>query len=164
MLSLLERNIEEIENRLVLLTPAHWPLPIAFRKGVVDKEQRVRFLRQMQRTRGEVYLRDGAIKPTELSRGGLHRTAQDERGWHLLLLDADQKVTGCLWYLEHDTPVAMDDLRIRACPLASDREWGTEFAAPSMRKSIAPIRSGWPTERSAAGRSHGITVLPTAFF
>jgi hypothetical protein len=124
MLNLLERNIDAIDNRLLLLTPGHWPLPNAFRKGIVDKRKHSEFLRQMQRMRGEVYVRDGAIKPTELSRGGLHRTAQDDKAWHLLMLDEDQKVTGCIWYLEHDTPVAMDDLRVRTCPLAGDGEWG----------------------------------------
>jgi hypothetical protein len=57
-------------------------------------------LAEMQRLRGSVYLRDGAIQKHELTADGRHRLSVDEQSWHILLVDGAKRVKGCMRYLE----------------------------------------------------------------
>jgi hypothetical protein len=123
MLTLLERNIAAIEHRLVLLTPGNHTPSDEFRNLAVDAARHRQLLNEVQRLRGSVYLRDGAIQPTDLSPEGLHQTTEDERSWHLLLLDAQDRVTSCIWYLEHEPPTSVQSLRVRSCPLTYHESW-----------------------------------------
>lgn len=81
----------------------------------------------MQKLRGGIYCEDGAVDRDQLTPEGLHETEEDEKSWHLLMVDAQRRVTGCAWYLEHDSAVRVEDLRVRRSPLA-----GT----PSTRKHL----------------------------
>jgi len=76
----------------------------------------------MQKLRGSVYLRDGAVSRKQLSPKGLHETVEDEKSWHLLMVNSHQ-VTGCAWYLEHENTVPVHHLRVRHCPLAKLDQW-----------------------------------------
>lgn len=131
MLSLLERKISVAERRFLLLAPAAWPAPDCFSNVLVDRRRRTQLVSDVQRMRGHVYLRDGAIQPHELSAGRLHRIPQDERSWHLLQLDEERRIVGCIWYLEHDRPTTIDDLRVHASPPVLNVEWG-----PKVRTAI----------------------------
>ncbi|HET9372773.1 MAG TPA: hypothetical protein VFO19_21065, partial [Vicinamibacterales bacterium] len=79
-------------------------------------------LEELQRLRGTVYLEDGAIKPEQLSADGCHRTPEDQRAWHLLVL-AEGQVRACGWYLEHQHARSIQDLRVRSCPLVKSGDW-----------------------------------------
>jgi hypothetical protein len=79
-------------------------------------------LRQMQQLRGRVYLDDGALRPEQLGYDGRHRTPEDERSWHLLLLNRRGDVSACIWYLEHDEPSSIHELRVKSCPLTDAPE------------------------------------------
>lgn len=155
MLSLLERNITAIEERLLLLTPANWPLPDTFEKGVVDRRRHGQLLRQMQRMRGDVYVREGAVRQADLAPGRLHRTPQDDRSWHLLLLDHERRITACIWYLEHDAPVLVDDLRVKNCPLTADAEWSLR-----LRHAVNAEIDRADREHLAYGEVGGWAVSP----
>ena len=61
MLSLLERNVAAIERRLVLVAPPAVPLHRFFRTVTIDRVERERLVRAMQRLRGSVYVDDGAV-------------------------------------------------------------------------------------------------------
>jgi hypothetical protein len=90
----------------------------------LDPERRRRLLQEMQTLRGNIYLRDGAIQAGQLSTDGLHQTPEDERSWHLLMVDRAGRVDACVWYREHaPEAVGMEDLRVRHCPLARDEHW-----------------------------------------
>lgn len=117
MLKLLERTIQSLDDRLVLLAPKA-SVPTRFHNVEADSRRHAFFVRQMQALRGSVYLHDGAIGREQLSSEGLHETAEDERSWHLLTLDKHRRVSGCAWYLEHDSLVRVDELRVRHTPLA----------------------------------------------
>jgi hypothetical protein len=65
-----------------------------------------------------VYLDDGAIRPHQLTRDGRHRTSEDDRAWHLLILDRG-RVTACMWYLEHEDARSIEELRVVSCPLVA---------------------------------------------
>ena len=88
----------------------------------MDARRHHRFLREMQKLRGSVYLRDGAVSRKQLSPKGLHETVEDEKSWHLLMVNSHQ-VTGCAWYLEHENTVPVHHLRVRHCPLAKLDQW-----------------------------------------
>jgi hypothetical protein len=117
MLKLLERTINSLDDRFVLLAP-HSSVPDIFQNVETDSRRHGQFVREMQALRGSIYLQDGAIGRDQLSAEGLHETTEDERSWHLLTLDKDRHVSGCAWYLEHDSSVRVDQLRVRHTPLA----------------------------------------------
>src|SRR5262249_8246392 len=123
MLRLLERNIEAIQDRLVLVAPSAASGPDGFFRVIVDTPRHKQLLVEMQRLRGSVYLEDGALKRGELSPDGLHQTPEDERSWHLLMLGRDRRVNACAWYLEHPSTASVEQLRVRNCPLAGSTSW-----------------------------------------
>ena len=122
MLTLLHRSIGSINNRLVLLAPPKASVPAAFENLEVDPARHEAFLRDAQRLRGRIYLRDGAVTPQQLSTGGLHQTPEDEESWHLLMTDKSGGLSACVWYMEHAPTVSIDRLRVRHCPLAHQPE------------------------------------------
>lgn len=121
MLRALERAIDSVGDRLVLLAP-HSSVPAHMNHVEVDARRHYQLLREMQQLRGSVYLRDGAVTPEQLSPKGLHETPEDERSWHLLMVNRRQ-ITGCAWYLEHENTVPVHGLRVRHCPLAKLTHW-----------------------------------------
>jgi hypothetical protein len=123
MIKLLERNIASVERRLVLLAPPSISIPKSFRNVTLDRRRHQQLVHEMQRLRGSIYLQDGAIQPEQLSMDGLHRTPEDGKSWHLLMLNAEQRVSSCVWYLEHDEATSFEHLRVRNCPLAQAEGW-----------------------------------------
>src|SRR5947209_15609132 len=96
--------------------------------GRTRKSQQLhnQYLAAMQRLRGEVYLKDGAIQACELNdEGGFHMPG-DERSWHLLLVDSARQVIGCARYLVHPSTVSFDRLRISHSAIAKDPVWGAK--------------------------------------
>jgi hypothetical protein len=122
VLKLLERTISSLDERLILLAPTA-RVPGFFENVEQDAVGHRRLVREMQRLRGKIYLKDGALDRTQLTLDGLHETAEDNKSWHLLMVDSRRRVTGCAWYLEHSSSVGVDDLRVRHTPLARSAEW-----------------------------------------
>ena len=120
----LGRSIDASDQRIVLLAPPTAVIPPAFDNVDVNPDRHTDLLMQMQRLRGSVYLQDGAIESHELSHGGRHQTPEDEKSWHILMVDESGKLTACIWYMEH-TPNAsfVDRLRTKHCPLVDDPIW-----------------------------------------
>src|SRR6187551_1592269 len=117
MRTLLERNIASIKQRLVVLMPPDSRRPATLGQVSEDRQRHRQLVREMQHLRGSVYLRDGALRREQLSSDGLHQTAEDERSWHVLMLDRHRRVKACIWYLEHEQPTSIQNLRMRSCPL-----------------------------------------------
>jgi hypothetical protein len=170
MLRLLERNIASIERRLVLLAPPQSSLG-AFTNVTEDAFLRHQMIRDMQRVRGGIYLEDGAVKPQHLSADGRHQTPEDLRSWHLLMLNKDQKVSACAWYLEHEPTVTMDNLRVRHCPLNHDAVW-----APKLKNAVQAeidrarrdgLRyaevGGWAVAKECRCTSEGLALALAAY-
>ena len=117
---LLHRSVSEVNQRLVLLAPADAIIPATFENVDVSPSRHGELLTDLQRLRGGIYLRDGAVKPNQLSPDGLHQTPEDERSWHLLMIDKMGRVDACVWYMEHQPTTSIDRLRVRHCPLAHE--------------------------------------------
>jgi hypothetical protein len=127
MLNLLERSIASLDQRLLLLAPPDASAHGFLQNVTVDPQLHEGLMERMQRHRGDIYLKDGAIASEQLSRDGRHQTPEDERSWHLLMLGQDYSITACIWYLEYENTIGIERLRARNCPLATDRASRHQF-------------------------------------
>jgi hypothetical protein len=124
MLKALDRNIATASDRIVFVAPSTAAVSETFHNVDVDAGRHQRLVRDVQRMRGSIYVKDGALQPHQLTADGRHQTPEDETSWHMLLLDKQQRVTACALYLEHDYhDVTFDQLRARHCPLTNEPEW-----------------------------------------
>ena len=132
MLKALDRNIASVSDRIVFVAPSTAAVSETFRHIDVDAGRHERLVRDVQRMRGSIYVKDGALQPDQLTVDGRHQTPEDETSWHMLLLDKHQRVTACALYLEHDhNDVTFDSLRARHCPLTNEPEW-----RPTVERAI----------------------------
>jgi hypothetical protein len=166
MRKLLERNIEAVDQRLVLLAPSGVSVPDYFKNLKTDAARHRELVREMQLLRGSIYLRDGAVERRRLAPDGTHRTPEDERSWHLLMLDQYRRVSACVWYLPHESSVEIEHLRIRNCPLGRSAEtrdnlWKAVSAdiASARRDGIGYAEvGGWAAAKENGGPCEGLVL------
>src|SRR2546421_7313312 len=127
MQNLLERSVRSVQERLVLLAPPQRIVPSAFKNAEEDLTEHAERLREIQRLRGDIYFSDGAVRRQDLSSDGRHQTPEDEKSWHLLMMNKDREITACVWYLEHPSDISADGLRVRDCPAGMRRESSKQF-------------------------------------
>src|SRR5581483_4223317 len=103
------------QTQLVTLAPAREAVSGRHRfKNVQASGRRYdEFLAKLQRFRGRVYCGDGAISPNELTADGRHELDIDERSWHVVAVDSDGEVCGCVRYLAESRSTDFADLWIR---------------------------------------------------
>lgn len=163
---LLHRNIATASRRLVLLAPPQAVVPASFENVDVDPTRHANFVADMQRLRGSIYLRDGAVERRQLSIGGLHRTHEDQKSWHLLMVDSSGRVDACVWYMEHTPTVSVDELRVRKCPLARQPVW-REPLRRAVELDLARAREeglgyaevgGWAVAEKSRCTSEGLVL------
>jgi hypothetical protein len=123
MLKALDRNIASASDRIVFLAPPAADISSVFRRVETDDATHDRLVADVQRFRGGIYLKDGAIQPHDLTADGRHLTPEDDTSWHMLLLDEDRRVKASALYLEHGAEVTFDQLRVRHCAMAHDEAW-----------------------------------------
>ena len=166
MRRLLERNIEDAGRRLVLLAPSETAVPGFFRNLDCDASRHRKLVREMQLLRGNIYLRDGAVERRRLAADGTHRTPEDEKSWHLLMLNNDGRVNACVWYLRHDSSVTVDHLRMRNCPLGREQGIGDRLWK-AVESDIARARrdgihyaevGGWAAAKEGGCTSEGLVL------
>jgi len=85
---------------------------VPFHEIVDDTSRHRRLLAGAQRLRGEIYVRDGAIQPWELSADGRHMQPSDALSWHLLKVDERDSVTACIRYRAHRPGAPFSDLAV----------------------------------------------------
>jgi hypothetical protein len=120
---------------MVLLAPVQSALPASFSRVRYDPSYFQNLLVEVQTFRGEVYLADGAISTSQLT-GGRHADPIDERSWHLLILDSDHSVCGCMRYSDHSIGASLQELTISRSALARSPEWAGEVEN-AIRAEIA---------------------------
>ena len=171
MLKLLERNIASVEQRLVLLAPPQATIHPTFRRVEVDPYRHGEMIREVQRLRGGIYFRDGAIDQQQLSAGGLHQTPEDERSWHLVMTNKAGHITACVWYLEHDSITSIDRLRVRSCPLTHQDAW-RDTLRKAVENELAQARrhhlryaevGGWAVSEECRCKSEGLLLALAAY-
>lgn len=113
-------------RRLVLLAPSGSEPPAFFDSVQTDPWRHEDLRAQMQELRGRVYLKDGALEPRQLTQGR-HQLDADERSWHLLSVDQEQKVLGCVRYREYPNETEFSELGVADAALARCPRWGKKL-------------------------------------
>lgn len=165
MLKLLERTVSSLDQRLILLAPTA-DVPEFFQNVEHDPISHRRLVREMQKLRGKIYLDDGALGREQLTADGLHQTDEDQKSWHLLMVDSRRRVTGCAWYMEHPSSVDVNDLRVRHTPLARSTKWRSKLwkgVQSELREARrAQLRyaevGGWAVSESSRCTSEGLVL------
>jgi predicted GNAT family N-acyltransferase len=129
-------------RQFALLAPRHADLPGKFYDVIVDQSHYDDLLAEMQRLRGRVYLEDGAITTRQLTPDGRHDLPTDESSWHLLLMDADGHVAGCMRYLSHRTSAAFSRLGVCHSALAQCEKWGQKLRQAVKEEMYAARMQG----------------------
>jgi hypothetical protein len=109
--------------QLVLLAPSATSVPKFFSRVETDAHRFDNLMAEMQRLRGGIYLRDGAIAHGALTEGR-HQLPADPLSWHLLVLDQEQRVRGCARYREHPNEICFSRLGVSGSTLAQCPQWG----------------------------------------
>jgi hypothetical protein len=154
----------------VLLAPPQSHL-LPFREVVDDDSRHQRLLTGAQKLRGEIYVRDGAIQPWELSAGGRHIQQADARSWHLMTVDERDRVTSCIRYYAHRPGVSFSDLAISRCAAAQSAEFGSkvreavqdELAYASQRGFYYVELGGWAISPEIRCTSEALRMLLTVY-
>jgi hypothetical protein len=158
-------------RRFILLSPPGLSLPGAFRKVDGDPVRRQALLDDMQRLRGRIYLKDGAISEWHLTPDGRHFQPVDERSWHLLIVDRDNRVVGCTRYLQHPQATSFHRLRVCTAALAHSEQWSqslrnaVEAELETARKcgfSFVEV-GGWALDESLRGSSDAVRSVLFTF-
>lgn len=128
----------------VLLAPARVCLEPFHGEIREDQSEFQDLMGKMQRLRGGVYLRDGAIQPSDLTNDRRHVSRLDKDSWHLLTVCGDGRVVGCARILPHSNSASFEALTVSHSAIAKCPEWG------------AQLRSSIEAERQ---RAHGSDFL-----
>jgi hypothetical protein len=110
-------------GRLLLLAPSADRVPAGFASVDVSPDRYERVLTQVQRLRGSVYLKDGAIERRQLTYDGRHVQDVDQASWHVVSMLPDGRIVGCARYREHGQQVKPEDLGVWRSALARHAMW-----------------------------------------
>jgi hypothetical protein len=148
-------SLDRAQPGFALLAPCGISAPSVFRAGKAPGFAYDLLLAEMQRFRGSVYVDDGAISQADLTADGRHSLGIDRDSWHLLALDAYDRVCGCVRILDRTDARSLDDLWIRNSALAESREWGG-----ALRAAIAAEIDSAHREGLRFGEVGGLAMAP----
>lgn len=118
------RSSSSATRQVVLLAPDAASVPTSFEYQRTEPRRYASHLRDLQRLRGSIYLRDGAIQPWQVTPDGRHQQEADGNSWHVLVLDEKGIVAGCARYAAHSTFTRFHQLGVSDAPLSNDPVWG----------------------------------------
>ena len=120
--------VSSISRCLRLLAPSLSAVPRFFTQVHTSPKDYDRLLAAAQRLRGSVYLEDGAIKPHQL-KDGRHYLDLDLGSWHLLVLDGEERVRGCVRCREYSGDQSFTELSVSNSALAKSPTLGATLEA-----------------------------------
>jgi hypothetical protein len=131
-----------------------------------DATMHASLLGKMQRLRGRVALREGAITASMLDSSGRHRMRGDEKSWHLLRVRSDGAIAGCARVLVHPRDVTFSRLRIAASSAARCPVWARDVQdaveselAHARRKGQGIIEpGGWVIDEDLRGSCEAVSI------
>ena len=133
---------DRVQNELVLLAPAGCSVPESFTRRHDDWNRHARWLSEVQRVRGSIYLADGALEASQLTADGRHVQRADYESWHLLAVGGNGEVEGCARYRHLTGSVGFDDLGVRESWLARCEQWGASLRAAVESEIVGAKRCG----------------------
>jgi hypothetical protein len=157
--------------QLMILAPQGAGVSPSAVSVVRDKTMHASLLGEMQRLRGRVALREGAITASMLDSSGGHRMQGDEKSWHLLRVRNDGRIAGCARILVHPRDVTFSRLRIASssaarCPIwARDVHHAVESELTHARLNrLAVIEpGGWVIDEDLRGSCEAVSIAIGAF-
>ncbi len=128
---------------VVLLAPSQTHVRRSFRNVYCNKALHNELQSEMQRLRGNIYSGMGVLRPSDLSPDGRHVQPNDSSSWHLLVIDDEGSVAGCMRYSHHPARTRFEDLRVSHSALAHSVEWGEAFRSAVSRELAATQQLGF---------------------
>jgi hypothetical protein len=133
---------DHVHDELVLLAPEGHSIPGLFTRRRIDRGGHARRLSEAQRVRGSIYLADGAVQASQLTRDGRHVQRADYDSWHVLAVNGNGEVQGCARYRHLTGNVGFDDLGVRESWLARCEQWGLSLRAAVESEIVQAQRRG----------------------
>jgi hypothetical protein len=96
----------------------------------------------MQRFRGGIYQADGAITKSELTADGRHRMAVDDESWHVLSMDEQNRVVGCVRFVDESQKPGFHHLLVKQAAIARCPEYGSIFRHAIEDRMLSSRRQG----------------------
>jgi hypothetical protein len=165
------RSTSTVSSRkLLLLAPTLHAVPESFTQVQPDARAHEDLLAETQRFRGQIYLQDGAIKPSQLIHGR-HCLDVDQGSWHLLVLDPGGSVCGCARFKQYPSSAQYGDLTVSRSALARSREWG-EFLRAAVESELAQTQrldlspsewGGWALDEEVRGTAEALRMTLAAY-
>ncbi len=149
----------------MLLAPPSSGAPTSFNRWHEDGDRYLSLLHEMQRLRGRVYLQDGAIRESSLV-DGRHHSHLDDSSWHLLVLNAQNRVCGCARFHEHSRLAKPHELTAARSALARSAEW-CDALHTALRSEVAFSASlglpvvelgGWALGEEVRGTTEALRI------
>lgn len=128
---------------VILLAPNQTQVRRSFRNVYCNKTLHAQLKGEMQRLRGDIYSAMGVLRPSDLSADGRHVQPNDASSWHLLVIDDEGSVAGCVRYSQHPACARFEELRVAHSALANSAEWGEEFRLAVGRELTVARRLGF---------------------
>jgi len=142
-----------------------------FDQALVDPSRHHRLLAEAQRLRGRIYLKDGAIQPSDLLADDRHIQAADDQAWHLLTVDENEAVVACIRYFAHEASVRFSELSVAGSYVARSAELGTRVREAveteldsARRRGVWFVElGGWAVCESLRCTTEAIRTLLTVY-
>ena len=153
--------------RFQLLAPHQTSSAGAFGRSRINEQLHRHYISAMQRLRGRVYLKDGAIQACEMDDEGRFHMRGDDQSWHLLLIDENRDVIGCARYLVHSNTVPYHKLRISQSSIANNPLWASRVR-DAVERDLAFARAnqfsyveigGWALTEEWRGTRAALEIL-----
>jgi hypothetical protein len=131
-----------------------------------DTTMHASLLGEMQRLRGRVALREGAITASMLDSSGGYRMQGDEKSWHLLRVRNDGKIAGCARILVHPGDVTFSRLRIASSSPARCPVWAravhdaveSELTHARLNGLAVIEPGGWVIDEDLRGSCEAVSI------
>ena len=158
-------------NTMMLLAPAGAAVPGNFQAVNVNAHHHTGLLQQLQRLRGGVYLRDGAITHDDLTRDGRHVQEADDLSWHVVSLQEDGSVAACARLQAHVPDCSPAGLGVWSSALARSAAWSDRlWKALDADLALARLRNvhyiefgGWAVGDEWRGTSMALTTAMATY-
>ncbi|WP_321471794.1 hypothetical protein [uncultured Paludibaculum sp.] len=116
--------------------------------------------------RGRIALAEGAIQSSQLTADGRDASPADQRAWHLLSLDWDDSVVGCVRMLVHPCRARFESLMVSHTKLATSPDTSSalrsavESEMQRAQMAGAPVVEvgGWVLDESVRGSVEAIRL------
>ncbi|MDQ6676231.1 MAG: hypothetical protein M3Z09_02925 [Acidobacteriota bacterium] len=156
---------------LVFLAPSDTSMTALFQNTWRSNDVYTRLLSEMQRLRGRIYLKDGALSPSHLSEDGRHIAALDEKSWHLLILNHAGRVLGCLRFYRLPPLSRFSSINFRRGTVFRSRLWGrnvrnalqSEMVSARYAKAAFIELGGWALAEELRNTTEALRSVIAAY-